>query len=664
MITKELVAYIRSELSRGIPRDTLARVLTSNGWDKKDVDEAFNFIKPAAPSSLPERRIEQPKLEPTAEKKIEIKPEIKQEVKPEIKVEPQKIEIKPIEQKKTIELQPPEIAKVNKIEIKKVEERKPLELKPEPPKIVEQKPAPINNIYPARVIPLEPKKDDKPTVGFSASDLATNPMLVASGINEIKPEVPKEDLKPTAPIVNQTTPTVTPTVEKMTPSVNGSGKAQMYGAQDSDFMKGKRKILKIALIIILLLGLGAGGVYAYQKYFANNPLRLLSKSPSSTQDIKSLKFKAQIQIEGNGKSPIAEATGLSVGERFQISLDGSIDGKDKEKPSAAISASVGAPVLFDNPVVFEARYTENILYLRIPKTDLLDLFIAKEAQPPADSWVSFSENDTEAVKNEMPDFGEKVSFIKTIPSQVLDAKGISKLKSRIIENKAVKDLSYKGLENIDEVETQKINFTVDNDGMAKVIETELAGITDEKVKNDLGESLKPIRFTDGSIWIGKGDNLIHKFAVTFYREDDPPAQAGDKNRTVTQLSITLSDFNKEISIVPPTPALSATEVLRSVEKSEGQVKTRELLGAAKLTAEVYARSHPSLKSICTNPQGFSDLINDLIHATMGLPKPTCRSDATSWVMYAPYGNSETYWCVDSGGKNEQVLVKPQKLACK
>ena len=625
MITKELVAYIRRELSRGIPRDTLSRVLVTNGWNQKDVEEAFDFLKTSSQT-------------PT----LEIKPEVS---KPEIKVE-QKIEFKQEEIKK------PEIRE-QKVDVKKQIEIRPQELE-KPHEKVEVKPAE----KPVQKIEIIPKEQIKSTQGFSEKDLTENPMLIPNSVkeyawklsNDRTSTIPELNTKPNS-IENKKVPESVKVEKK-------EDKPSMYSAQDSTFLKGKRRVMKILVFVIIIILLGVGAVYGYQKYFVNNPNRILNSS-SGGAEIQSLKFKAQIQIEGASKTPFTDAVGLGDGqEKFQISVDGAFDTKDKEKPKASISASVGASVLFDTPEIFETRYVENIFYFKVPKTSLLDLFIPKEAQPTSDSWVSFSENDKDIVTSEMPDLAKTVAFAKEIPTRFFSG-GLSNLKSAIVSNGAIRDFSFEKKEIVDGNEAYKINFSVDNNGLAKAIDSLTKNTNSSDEIENIKTKIKSLTFTDGSLWVGTSDYLLYRFAITAYKAD---SQTNEK--TITQILLSFSNFNDSIQIDPPSPSLSASELFNSVEKTKGQVTTRELLSAAKLTADVYSKSHSNLKGICTNQQGFADLINDIIHATTGLPKPTCRSDTTSWIIFAPYGNTELYWCVDSTGSNKEVISKPQSLICK
>ncbi|MEN9582922.1 MAG: hypothetical protein RL641_876 [Candidatus Parcubacteria bacterium] len=44
MVTKELIDYIRSEMSRGVPKDRIRDMLLKSEWDSKDIDEAEEVI--------------------------------------------------------------------------------------------------------------------------------------------------------------------------------------------------------------------------------------------------------------------------------------------------------------------------------------------------------------------------------------------------------------------------------------------------------------------------------------------------------------------------------------------------------------------------------------------------------------------------------------------
>jgi hypothetical protein len=54
MITQELIAYIKTELAKGTPKDVIQSNLVSGGWDAKDVAEGFAALVPKqAPAPMP-----------------------------------------------------------------------------------------------------------------------------------------------------------------------------------------------------------------------------------------------------------------------------------------------------------------------------------------------------------------------------------------------------------------------------------------------------------------------------------------------------------------------------------------------------------------------------------------------------------------------------------
>lgn len=55
MVTPQLVEYVQRQLAQGVSKEVTINVLVTNGWQKNDVDEAFNSISSplAAPQNLP-----------------------------------------------------------------------------------------------------------------------------------------------------------------------------------------------------------------------------------------------------------------------------------------------------------------------------------------------------------------------------------------------------------------------------------------------------------------------------------------------------------------------------------------------------------------------------------------------------------------------------------
>jgi hypothetical protein len=537
MITKELVEYIKGELTRGIPRDTLSRVLISNGWNKKDIEEAFTLIKPT-------------KLAP----------------------------LEPIQPKE------------NRVPIEKIQNEAPV---------------------------------------FTADDLEKNPFLVK---NTVKDYVWQ------------------PTIEAK------KGDKQKI-IQKEPTTKKKTGVVKIILIIVGIMILVAGGVYAYLKY-SNYAENLLRGSGTSTS-IKSFQFKLQAEIQqGSRKGILASSAVLADADSFRLSVDGAVDAHDNENPASLVAASVSAPALFDVPVIFEMRYTDGIFYMRVPDTNLMDIFISKDAKPETDAWISFSENDAGSLQKEKPALGDLVAVSRTVPKELFGTSSLGDLKDQLWKGNVVKDFSFKGTEVIDGISTYKINFSVDTLALEKMLAQIAMTRQDQSGILAIAKMFEGLSIPTGTAWIGAEDHLIHKITFTTVAED------GEKNKTVSQFAITLSDFNKNIRIDPPSPSLSAVELLNSVEKSKGKERTRQLLSAASFTAEVYARAHAGFSGLCTSPQGLRDLTNDIAKGDTTLPAPVCRSAKATWIIFAPYGSTDSYWCLDSNGANEEIHVKPLKMSCK
>lgn len=557
MITKELVAYIRGELSRGIPRETLTRVLRTNGWDSKDIEEAFGFIKPAKAEPLPVR---EPK---TDSKKLEEDP-------------------------------------TAKIKIQSVTPKQ------EPPK------------------------------SFTVEDIQSNPLLIKNSV--------KDYAWQPAPVGN--------TPAKV---IKDGPTHKVYSKQYTRLSK----ILRFAGMAAVGLLVLSGGVYGYMK-FTDHPERLLIGTDQSVA-IESFQFKMQADIHVGTDNALPGAAVLAGTDRYKLSIEGAVDAHEENNPATMVSASVSAPVLFEEPVLFEARFTDGIFYLRVPETDLLDLFISKEAQPDAGSWISFSQSDTNVLSAAKPALGEVVASSRTLPGKVLRASWLSDAKKLAIDRKLIKKFSSEGKDTIDGVAAYKVGFKVDTPALAALI-TDLKNTTENdnaEVLSFFETLLTNMQITNGTIWIGIDDHLVHRVALTLASTSSNSLEES----TVAQVALTITDFNKMIDIAPPSPALSASQILATSEKTQGQETARQLLAAAAFTATVYSRSHTSYSGICGNKQGFFDLINDIAKADSPFARPTCRGTSKDWILFAPYGRSDVYWCVDSTGANTEVHTKPAKTSC-
>ena len=541
MITKELVEYIKGELTRGIPRETLMRVLVANGWNKQDIEEALGVIKPSSLGTI-----------------------------------------------------------VPKEERKEAHHEK---------KVVHEAPKP-----------------------FSEEELGDNPLLT-------KPNVKNYVWQPAI----------------------DAKKGDGYSAQFATpvHLPKKMSVLKKMLITIVGIVLLAGGVYAYLRY-SNYAERLIRNTLGASEEVKSFQFKIQAEIKPGEKKNFLTSTALLADtDSFRLALDGAVDAHDNTNPATLLAASVSAPVLFDAPVIFEMRFTDGIFYIRVPETDLLDLFISKEAKPDTNTWISFSENDAGSLKNEKPAIGDLVSVSRALPQELFSSSALTDFKQIVVNFDVLKKFSFGGSETLEGVSTYKVNFSVDVPTLQKMLR-ETATVHEESKEGLLAiaAALEGVAIPDGSVWIGSNDKLVHKIAFTTVSGDE------SMEKTVSQFVIRLTDFNKNIRIDPPSPSLSAVSLLTKVEQSKGKERTRQLLSAAPFTASVYVKTHNGYTGLCSSAQGFRDLALDIAKSDKTLPSPTCRSSKTGWVFFAPYGGTDAYWCIDSTGTESEVTTKPTKMVCK
>ncbi len=66
MVNQQLVDWIKSEVAKGNPKESIEKTLASQGWQVADINDAFNFLYPqqaVQPAASGEWGADQPKKE-------------------------------------------------------------------------------------------------------------------------------------------------------------------------------------------------------------------------------------------------------------------------------------------------------------------------------------------------------------------------------------------------------------------------------------------------------------------------------------------------------------------------------------------------------------------------------------------------------------------------
>ncbi len=628
MITKELIEYVKNQITGGVSKDTINHILINNGWEQKDINEAFDFLKPKAPKTVePIKSVTPPVVSPVV------------------------AEVKPVETKVPAETgfatqvkSPGELAS-------KIEET---EFIPSPE--IEDSPLLAKNE--ARYFPnglLEPKSEIKINVVAGAGEKAEKISSVPADLPIQKPAeikvAPSDHMTelgmghfPVAKVFPVAVPIDLPQKEKE--------------------IKKHPHVIRSVVAAVLVLGVGALTAYGYFFYW-NGPTHIQKEMSAALVDVKSFAFslKANLQVLSSQTGGAEnDQSSTPVSDTFVFQADGAADGHESLK--ALASLSVTAPVLFDTPFMLESRFLNQTLYIRVPENDTLGFIVPKGAVPASDTWIALSHADGSASADSGFNFPSLFLSKANDVSKMLSSENIAKIKQIFSASGAFELNERTGVENIGGIDTEHYHFTVNKENLFTAIDkinTEVLGIPPDDQSNTLlHDRIDKTEIGGGNIWIGIADKLPYRLAFSIMSRNAPGTVAENS----TEITLDLKDYNKDVAVDAPESPLSLTQFLGALESGKTTQNLRELLQAAPLTASVFERSNNgSYRGVCSSKKGFFDLMNDVAKSNGGV-RPHCSSGTAGWILYLQSGpDKNNYVCLDATGANKETQGPIIGLTC-
>lgn len=334
-------------------------------------------------------------------------------------------------------------------------------------------------------------------------------------------------------------------------------------------VKRRKKIVYIILVLILV-GALAGGVYAYYSGMFMSTSRLTSEAIYNARSAKSVNYDITVSAD---LSEISTAGGISPiflgginSKQFNLTSKGSYDNSDLEnlKGSSSIFINTGS-----SSVEVEFRVLSETLYAVLKKAPAL-AFLPMIADYE-NKWVSFpfkSSDGQIAVDNPI------------IAMSPIDPNILNQLTSEQREHiyqmvrdahfvKVVRKLSP---ETISGELSYHFIFDLDREGIITYAE-ELKEYINTFGKNDsVLSSFDPTSFTKeldklkdfkGEIWIGRNDKLLHKFVLNFGVQPDVTKTEQVKIKVVG----IFSGWNQPVSIIAPAESIPFETLISNIMSS-------------------------------------------------------------------------------------------------
>jgi hypothetical protein len=323
------------------------------------------------------------------------------------------------------------------------------------------------------------------------------------------------------------------------------------------------------LVIIIIVFIGAGSVGAAMKYgigFSHpSPRTVFEKTFNAIPDIKSFVFQAQY----NGKATL-DAQGQSSGGTavFNVKIDSKVDMHDKNSPQLdlTIAGSMQAQVDGNNGNASGKVHILSINkkgYLNIE--DLTLTYSLSKSDPMADSFAKSFQDVVPHIKNKWISFDSPTQARKPAMNET----DLQELRKKILSFDYVDKIDVLADEKIQGIDTYHYSIIIDQDKLyddVKEIEKTLSAVLSSDYlaainggKNN-NVSLKTGQKLHLEIWIGKNDYFVYKVKVPESTFKD--ATSGSMITTTGEM--TMSDYNKPITVLAPKDATTMETIINSI----------------------------------------------------------------------------------------------------
>lgn len=339
--------------------------------------------------------------------------------------------------------------------------------------------------------------------------------------------------------------------------------------------KPESKIFRnLAILVIILLVLGGGGVFAYYNYedILSTPEDKIVKSILSLQNISgvttdttlSLKNKdgdAIIQVEGSlykgeGTTDIKETGKISIDTyyRFPFSLSSSSPSLSSSSPYFSSNSAVKLSI------VLNVRLINKTLYLMIDKETNFDWLAPLGLDGLKDKWVQFSLSDASNLSNKSPLKVDNFGILSSDEIKVINKK---------YENVDRLIIDKKGKEKINGINTNYYAFHFGpemksflKDLLAESLIKNVATNKEiEENKAEFDKVFESILNHSGEIWIGN-DGLPNKVVFKATVKSIENSFVKDLE-TAVDLEVNLKDFNRDISVNVPEESKTFEEIMQT-----------------------------------------------------------------------------------------------------
>lgn len=315
-----------------------------------------------------------------------------------------------------------------------------------------------------------------------------------------------------------------------------------------DGMSGKTKMLVFGGIAIVVLGLIAGGAFAYYKFYTS-PERVGKIMLQNLEQLKSFNYSLTIQPRLADATPLTTVFGAGTsGVSLRATGVANIASGDTPKGSIAADIVVQKDDSSEKTYSFEARIVDDNGYLQVKNPSALPV---PGLEVLNNVWIVSSAKQ--------PDSTKPSALAFTDDEQV-------QLRTALSESQALTFGKNVGSETIHDVATTRYTVAVSKEGMKALLEKIKPILVAHNMcqvtcKNDFTEiDEQKMADTSVDVWIGKKDYQLYQARIF---ESFP----GEGTLKDIVIELTLWNHNQDVTVDVPSPTKPLQEVLGSIMAS-------------------------------------------------------------------------------------------------
>ena len=469
----------------------------------------------------------------------------------------------------------------------------------------------------------------------SAAPAAKAPVASAAVSDDLLKAARVSANTPPTNISNNPASVYEPTVVKTTPDFIGNSVQQIAPRK-----KSYKKAAVIAMIIILL-GLGGVGAYAYMTFLKPDPAAVIAKMATTLASSTSAHYAFDVSV----KTPDSHA--------FDLAFDVSVDTHDSTHLASIGTVTISTDIPSSIHLVLSTIFAGGTLYVQMPDAAPIAQFLnIQTGLPKTGDWIQIRESDILKVISETDPSqgGLSISpFLSTMMQSAVSDKLFAltvPMPDTALANESVHDYQ----------------FTLSKENLKISIGKALAALSGTNApimsSDAVSAFVDNMQFSGGEVWIGKYDFLPKKssFSLSMMQDGGTPISA--------DVTLSAKDYNVPVSISAPAAATSLADVIDAAEQASGNAVIQNMLSTVPAAAEIYYSKKHSYAGICGAANGLVPILN-VLEPVIAPDMPTCFDSAKAYAIESSLlGPLKNYSCIDSSGADMATANILSSTVCK